>query len=387
MTEAFDCIVLGVGGFGGGTLYHLAKRGASALGIERFGVAHDRGSSHGETRIIRKAYFEHPDYVPLLHRAYDLWGELEAETGNTLMHRCGLLLAGPPDGNAISGAKLAAEKYGVDVEELSPADAQSRFPGFRFDPAHAVLFEPDAGFLQVENCVRDHAERAQAHTAQLHTEETVLEWTSTGDEVEVRTDRGRYRAKSLIVTAGAWAAQMLADLDLPLTVVRKPVFWHPVASRDYDLSSSAPAYYFETPTGDFYGFPCLDGTTVKVSEHSGGAVVDDPLRLDRNIHAADSQPVVDFIRRSMPGVQPQAVRHSVCMYTHTPDGHFVVGQHPQFPNVVFGAGFSGHGFKFTSVLGEALADLALEGKTDLPIDFLSLQRDSLRNDSSSVPDT
>jgi sarcosine oxidase len=377
MTETYDCIVLGVGGFGSAALAHLARRGVRALGIERFDLDHERGSSHGETRIIRKAYFEHPDYVPLLFRAYDLWRELERESNKELMQLSGLMLAGPPDGEAIAGAKLAAQRYGIGIEEPTLAEARARFAGFRFDDAHAVLVEPDAGFLHVEACRQAHIETAQAHGATVHANEAVLEWQPTANGVKLRTNRGKYEAASLIVTAGAWAGRLLADLAIPLEVVRKPILWHAVTSREYDVANSAPAFYFETSAGVFYGFPSLDGATVKVCEHSGGAVVDDPTQLDREIHSADIEPVANFIRQSMPGVQSEPARHSMCMYTHTPDQHFIVDCHPEWPQVVIGAGFSGHGFKFTSVLGEALADLAVNGETELPIGFLSLGREAL----------
>ncbi|MBT4864984.1 MAG: N-methyl-L-tryptophan oxidase [Planctomycetaceae bacterium] len=377
MTKTYDCIVLGVGGFGSAALAHLARRGVRALGIERFDLDHEQGSSHGETRIIRKAYFEHPDYVPLLFRAYDLWQELEQESEKELLNLCGLMIAGPPDGEAVPGAKLAAQRYGIDIEEPTLAEARARFPGFRFDDAHAVLVEPDAGFLHVEASRQAHVETALAHGATIQANEAVLEWQPTANGVQLRTNRGKYDAASLIVTAGAWAGRLLADLSIPLEVVRKPILWHGVSGNEYDVTNGAPGFYFETTAHAFYGFPSLDGKTIKACEHTGGAVVDDPSQLDREIHPSDIEPVANFIRQSMPGVQPAPARHSMCMYTHTPDHHFIVDRHPQWPQVVIGAGFSGHGFKFTSVLGEALADLAVDGKTELPIGFLSLGREAL----------
>lgn len=378
MSRRYDCIVLGVGGFGSGALYHLARRGVRVLGIERFGVAHDRGSSHGETRIIRQAYFEHPDYVPLLRRAYELWRELEGETGRSLMRLCGLMLAGPPDGEAVSGAKLAARLHQLDIESVSPADAARRFSGFRIPDDFEVVFEAEAGYLRVEDCVRAHVERAVAHGAALRTEEAVLEWTSDGESARVRTDRGEYEGARLIITAGAWAARLLAEIDVPLTVLRKPAFWHPVTGPVYNEDRGAPAFYFEMPAGAFYGFPSLDGRTVKLAEHTGGEPVADPDRLNRGTGESDHEPVRGFVEQVMPALDPRPVRSSVCLYTMSPDGHFLVDRHPRHANVVFGAGFSGHGFKFTSVLGEALADLALEGRTRLPVRFLRIDREGLR---------
>ena len=378
MSETYDCIVLGVGGFGSGASYHLAKRGARVLGIERFGIAHDRGSSHGETRIIRKVYIEHPDYVPLVLRAYEMWDELGLECGRTLRHQFGLLLAGLPDGEAIAGSKLATRLHGVAIEEVELSEARRRFPGLRFPDDFAVAFDSDAGYLEVENCVQAHIERALDRGAVLQTGETVLDWNARGNTVQVRTDKGQYEAARMIVTAGAWSGTILADLSIPLSVVRKPVFWHEVTTRDYDASSGAPAVYFEWPDHTIYAFPCLDGKTIKVSEHTGGQPVSDPLALDRESHPADVQPVSDFLHRCLPGVRPQPSRHNMCMYTLTPDQNFIIDRHPQHQNVVIGAGFSGHGFKFTTVLGEALADLCLDGQTKHPIEFLSIGRESLR---------
>ncbi len=383
MAEVFDTIVLGVGGFGSGAVYHLAQRGLRVLGLDRFGPAHDRGSSHGETRIIRKAYFEHPDYVPLLLRAYDLWADLEAESQQRLFWQCGLMLAGLPDSEAISGARLSASQHGLTIENLSASAATQRWPGFRVPESFDAVFEPDAGFLKVEDCVRTHLDRATAHGATLLFDEPVISWSSTGREVRVRTANREFVAASLVITAGSWAASVLADLKLPLQVLRKPIFWFETTSPTYNLDASMPTFYFEMPPAvghvsnvpqTFYGFPSLDRRVLKVAQHSGGDIVVDPLLVDRQPRDSDVQPIADFLKTCLPNVRPQPARHSTCLYTITPDRHFVVDRHPEFSNVVIGCGFSGHGFKFTSVLGSVFADLATTGHTELPIDFLSLAR-------------
>ncbi|MFN0052661.1 MAG: N-methyl-L-tryptophan oxidase, partial [Planctomycetales bacterium] len=282
MPSGFDVIVLGVGGFGSGTLYHLARRGARVLGIEQFGVAHDRGSSHGQTRIIRQAYFEHPDYVPLLRRAYDLWHALEQETGRTLFHQVGLFLAGAPDAEAIHGTQLAAQTHQLPLERLDALQARNRFPGYRFPEDWAVLFERQAGYLAVEACVQAHVDAALAHGAQLLTGETVRGIEPTNDGVRVRTDRETYDAGRLVVTAGPWAARLLAEVGTTagwsdcLRVVRKPVFWFP-AGAEFDVAQGNSTFFFETAAGQFYGFPRLDGRSIKVAEHTQGDAVDDPL--------------------------------------------------------------------------------------------------------------
>lgn len=377
MAETFDCIVLGVGGYGSGALYHLAKRGLKVLGLEQFGVAHDRGSSHGESRIIRKAYIEHPDYVPLVTTAYEMWDELEAESSRDLFRRTGLIVVGRPDSEAITGTRLAAELHHLPIETVELSEAGRRFAGFRFPDASAAMYDPDAGYLEVELCVETHVDCAMARGAVCRMGEAAKGWSSDGRQIRVQTSRGEYRAASLVVTAGPWTREVLADLSIPLSVVRKPVFWHRVDSRDYDLSAGAPTFYFEREGGVFYGFPSIDGETIKVAQHSGGKPVGNPLTLDREVQLEDTEPVAQFLAECLPGVCPRPQRHSVCMYTLTPDHHFIIDKHPHYDNVVIGGGFSGHGFKFTTVLGEALADLAAEGHTEHPIEFLSIRRAAL----------
>ncbi len=377
MPETCDCIVLGVGGIGSGALYHLARRGLDVIGIEQFGIAHDQGSSSGETRIIRKAYFEHPDYVPLLLEAYALWEALAQEHGQPLYNECGLMIAGPGDGEAIPGARLAADRHSIAIESITANAARGRFPGFTIPESFDVIYEPQAGFLHVEECVRAHIKQAQAAGARLQTDETVRGWSSDGMSVVVRTDRAEYHAASLVITAGAWSALMLNDLGVSLEVLRKPLYWFNTKSPAYDVAEGASAYYCELPTGSFYGFPSIDGATVKMAEHTGGQPVDDPSALDRSSLSEDEEALAQFVTQIMPDVDPAPARHAVCMYTNTPDRHFIVDAHPELPNIVMGAGFSGHGFKFASVLGRALADLAADGKTELPIGFLSVERDAL----------
>lgn len=376
MNERADVVVLGVGGFGSACLAHLAGRGVSVLGLDAFPPGHDRGSSHGDTRIIRQAYYEHPDYVPLLRRTYELWSELESDSGRTLMNLCGLALAGPPEGETISGSRLAAKLHGVELQNLSPQDAAGQLPGFHIPDGLEVVYEPQGGLLFVEDCVRTHVNSAVQAGARLRIGERVTEWSSDGRTVSIRTDTDNIEAGALVVTAGPWASGLLADIPAvpAIQVRRKVLLWNRVRTQNYSIDTGQCGFLFEMPEGVFYGFPSLDGKTLKIAEHTGGTIVKDPLQLDRRLLPDDVAPVSQFINAVMPGLEPKPFRHAVCMYSMSSDGHFIVDRHPAFPNVVFGAGFSGHGFKFTPVIGEALADLALDGRTDLPIDFLGLSR-------------
>ena len=369
-----DYLVLGLGGMGSSALYHLARRGLKVRGIEQFGVAHDRGSSHGETRIIRKAYFEHPNYVPLLQRAYELWRELEQESGKRLFNPCGLMVAGSPEGEVIQGVRLASRLYDVDVENVTSREAAERFPGFRIPNGFEVTWEPEAGFLYVEECVRTQIECAISLGAQVCLNEKIISVSINAESIEVRTETERYLAAGMIVTAGAWSSSCLQELHLPLEVVRKVLFWNPVRQPLYNLDAGKGCFFFDMPYGEFYGFPSLDGETVKLAEHTGGATVADPGNVNRELMETDAPAVSRFVSEVMPALDPEPARHATCMYTRTPDRHFIVDRHARNQRVVYGAGFSGHGFKFSAVIGEILADLATQGSTAHPIDFLSASR-------------
>ena len=375
MVAGYDAIVLGVGGIGSAALACLARQKLRVLGLDRFEAGHDRGSSHGQTRIIRQAYFEHPDYVPLLLRAYEAWRELEARAGRRLYYEVGLLQVGPAEGLVLSGVLASAREHRLDVETLEPSEIAARFPGFRPRPDMQGAFERRSGYLLVEECVRAQAADAVAAGADLRTSEAAIAWRTTeSGGVEVQTERGLYHAERLIITAGAWAGPLLAELQLPLEVVRKPLYWYSTASDAYRPERGCPTFLFEAPEGIFYGFPQLGPDGIKVAEHTGGKRVDDPLTLDRRIDRADQQRVEHFLAEYLPAAGGVCNRHAACMYTLTPDRNFVVDCHPRHKQVVFAAGLSGHGFKFAPVLGEALAQLALHETSVLPIAFLSASR-------------
>jgi len=375
----YDAIVLGTGGVGSAALFELARRGQRVLGLDRFPIAHDRGSSHGSTRLIRQTYFEHPDYVPLVLRAYERWAALEGLRDEPLFHETGLLQIGPAAGEVLTGVRESARQHGLEIDELDPQEVRARFPQFTSPLPLAGVFERRAGCLHVEACVRAHLEEALRLGAEHRENCTVRSWRATGTGIVVETDHEPFTAARLIISAGPWASQVLAELGLPLIVRRKSVFWYRAPAEQFGYESQFPAFLVEDPAGLFYGFPSFDGTGLKVAEHSGGRVVDDPLTIDREIDHEEERRIRSFLGNYLPGVSRTRTRHSVCMYTLSPDSHFIVDRHPTCPAVVLCAGLSGHGFKFTSVLGEALADLALEGHTSLPIGFLGLERAALRS--------
>ena len=376
----YDAVVVGCGGVGSAALFHLARRGLRVLGIDRFASPHNRGSSHGRTRMIRQAYFEHPSYVPLVLHAYELWHELEQATGTRLYEETGLLQVGPPDGVVVPGVLASAKLHGLDVEQLSAADVMRRYPGFRVPVGLVGVVERHAGFLRVESCVEAHLRQAQGLGAEFHANEAVRTWRVDGSGAVVETDRAVYRAARLVLTAGAWAGQLLADLGVPLEVRRKPQYWFAPSTADYALAAGAPAFLYETvdahgrPAGVFYGFPVIGPEGLKCAEHSGGRVVADPLALEQAVDDADLARVRTFLQTNLPGITTTLADHAPCMYTMSPDENFLVDRHPAHPQIVFAAGLSGHGFKFASVLGKALTDLAVDGGTPLPVDFLGISR-------------
>lgn len=375
-----DVIVLGTGGMGSAACAHLAARGASVIGLDRFPVAHDRGSSHGQTRLIRQAYFEHPDYVPLLVEAYRLWRRLEDETGASLLVRTGLMLAGPASGEAVTGALHAAAIHDLPVERLTAGAAGRRWPAFALEDDWIAVWEPAGGFLRVEECVRAHAEVARRHGARLEAGVVIHAWQADERGVVVDTDHGRFHADRLVITPGAWAASLLRLPSIPLVVLKKSLFWYRsrgqgTASRmPLAVDAGLPCFAFDTAAGFYYGFPPVDGDGVKVAEHTGGISVTDPLTLDRALDEGEERRVADVVRVRLPGLGTDLARHAACMYTMTPDGHFLIGLHPESSRVAIAAGFSGHGFKFASLVGLVLADLALDGGTAWPIAFLSPRR-------------
>ncbi len=395
----YDAIVLGAGGVGSAAMLHLARRGVRVLGIDRFHPPHDRGSSHGHTRVIRQAYFEHSDYVPLLVESYRLWRDLENHVGRQLFHQVGLIQVGPPDGQVVPGVLRSAAEHHLTVEQLGPSEIETRWPGLRARHDLIGAFEPGAGYLLVEDCVRAHLDAARAAGAEFLVETEVEAWSASSNEVRVRTTRGEFTANRVVITAGAWAGRNLLPLPrgegrgegaphqsphpnplpkgegiLNLTVRRKSLFWFDTTAAQYEVAKGFPVFLYELPQGVFYGFPKLDARGVKVAEHSGGRVVDDPLAVDRSIDLEEQERLIQFLSAHLPSVTTKVTDHVVCLYTMSPDENFIVDRHPAHANVVFAAGLSGHGFKFTPVLGRALAEIALDGGTDLPIGFLSLVR-------------
>ncbi len=374
-TAGFDVVVLGVGGIGSATVYHLARRGLRVLGIDQFSPGHDRGSSHGETRVIRKAYFEHPDYVPLARTSFDLWRELEQTMARPLLRTVGLLQGGPESGIVVSGIRQSAAAHQLNVVSWPESERPQRVAMLRPPPGHAVLFEAAAGYLLVEQCVRTHVEAARRHGAVIVCDQEILDWQANDRGCTVRTSGGSYTAQQLVLTLGAGQRDLGKIDGLTLDVLNKQLYWYAFepTSTWSDAMSALPIFLFETEYGVYYGFPSLDGATIKVARHTGGiSISGDPFTAERAEDVEDRQLVERFLRDYIPAVAFRLIRQSACLYTMTPDQHFRVGFHPRHDNVVVAAGLSGHGFKFAPVLGASLADLIVFRRTEHPIAFLNV---------------
>jgi sarcosine oxidase len=372
--QTYDVIVLGLGGMGTAAACELARRGRRVLGIEQFEVGHQRGSSHGQTRIIRKAYYEHPDYVPLLRRAYERWYDLEQQSGERMLLECGVLSLGSANSDVVAGVLRSATEHELPIEELGQAELARRFPQFRCDDDWRGVLEREAGLLFIERCVTAHAGEARRHGAELHEREEVLGWRADDRHVEVVTKRDRYAAERLIVAAGAWATRLLDGIGVPLSVMRQVAMWFDVSQPEDFRRDRFPCYCADTPAGFFYGFPMLDLRGTKVARHYGATELSDPSAVDWETCADDEPPVREFLQSHLPGIDGEVTGASVCMYTVTPDRHFVIDLHPGHANVAVAAGFSGHGFKFASVVGEILADLCEHGATTAPIEMFRARR-------------
>jgi monomeric sarcosine oxidase len=376
MLRSFDAAVIGLGTMGSAVALSLARRKASVIGFDRFGPPHNFGSHGGSTRVFRICYPECPDYVPLAQRAGTLWEQLEEEASARLLTRCGLLTMGAEDSGPIRGIRYCAAHYELPAEHLSAGEIRKRYPAFHPPDDYVGCLESGAGWLDVDKSIEQMHRLARDFGAELMTDSEVTGWHSDGRSAVVRTRAGEYAARKVIITGGAWAAKILRHLDLPLKVIRKTFAWFDPLISDQFAAGAIPIFGF--PPNSFYGFPNIGGQGVKVAEHLGGDEVVDPDMVpaagDR-----DKQPLVETAAKFLPGLagpppgdESRIMRVSNCLYAMTPDENFVLDRHPENENVFFAAGFSGHGFKFAPLIGEIMADLALDGQTSHLIDFLRL---------------
>lgn len=373
-SDPVDVLVVGLGGVGSAACYALAKQGYRVVGIDQFSPPHCFGSSHGDTRIIRKSYFEHPSYVPLLQGAYQHWQELEIAFGKQLYFPTGLLEIGPADGLVIQGVLQSAKDHSLPIETFSMPTARNRYPGIDGEEHWQVILEEDAGYLLVEECISAHLQLASSLGAEIRINEKMLQWHEDNRGIIVDTDQATLRAKKLILCAGPWATQAIGEIGVPLQVLHKHLYWYSCKSPRYSQDQGFPCFFFDTPTGYYYGFPDHSGNGLKVARHSGGESVIGPVDGKHPYNSEDQHLVELFLRNHLPDAKLELIRTSGCYYTMTPDEHFIVDRLPSHPNAIVIAGLSGHGFKFTSVLGQIACEMATQGGSSYDLDFLSLKR-------------
>ncbi len=374
----YDVAIIGLGAMGSFTALELAGRGASVIGFDRFSPPHEQGSHGGETRAFRTIYTEHPDYVPLMKRALEHWERLAAEGRPELLTWTGVLSLGEADSPLLDGVQQSADVHGLPVQVLSADEVRRRYPALNPPGNFSGLLDTRAGLIDVSAALGCALQGARRLGAELRLDREVLGWSVEGREVRVDTRAERIRAKRLVITAGAWSGAILKALKLPLVARRQVLTWFRPRRPEWFQPGAAPIFVFAP--GGFYGFPEIAGAGVKIAYHEvGDPLPGFPVPVPPTSEA-DLAPLVRDIGRFVPGLLDPGrppldlmLAARTCLYTMTPDGHFIIDRHPHYKQVLFGAGFSGHGFKFAPVMGEVLADLALEGKTAQPADFLRLE--------------
>ncbi len=375
----YDVIVVGVGTMGAPTCYELAKRGKRVLGLDQFDIPNTRASHHGSSRMIRLAYFEHPDYVTLLRRAFELWEKIEQDSQQALVHMCGGLYMGPPDSELVSGSLAAAQQHDLSHEMLDHRDLSRRYARFHLPEDYIGFFETRAGFVLPQRAISAYVDQALRHGAEIHDNEPVTDWQSDGNTVTVRTPRGEYRAAQAVFCGGAWMPQLLRDAQVQLTVTRQVLVWAQPKKPELFQLGRFPCWAIdqhprEQYAGLHYGFPMMpDDPGFKIGQHYPGEETD-PDGIDSRLLAEDEAMYRPMLGRFIPDADGPLVSRRVCLYTNSADGHFIVDHHPRHANVVIACGLSGHGFKFAPVMGEVLADLAIDGASALPVSFLGWDR-------------
>jgi len=362
----YDVVVAGLGGFGSSAAFHAARRGLRVLGLDPRPGAHSEGASHGESRIVRRVYFEGAAYVPLLMRTYELWDELRRPDGEPMLLRTGGLFIGAADSRVLAGSVATARRWDLDHEVLDASEVAGRFPAVRPTPGTLALHEPGAGVVSPEQAVTAHLSAAAGAGAELRHDEAVTGWVAGEDRVTVTTTRGSYDAGSLVLAPGRWAAGLVDGIGVPLVVEERVQHWFaPTAPADF-TPGRLPVWLWEMPDGSsLYGMPSLgtDGS-VKAAVHSSG-------KAPGTWSATE---VAQALAPLLPGLGSRHVRSARCWYTLTPDEHFVIGAHPSSTRVLVACGFSGHGFKFTPVVGEVLTDLMVDGSTTYDLSLFDPMR-------------
>ena len=372
--ERYDAIVIGVGGIGSAAVYRLAARGLDVLGLERFDVPHTRGSSHGSTRIVRLTQPEDSSYVPLARAAFEHWRDLERETGRELLTITGSVHAAEPDASFLDSVRASLDAHRIAYEELSGTAVNERFPGYSLPEDYEAVYQPDGGFVDCERAIVAHVEAAHAAGATIRARERVENWTETGEGIRVESDKGVYEADDLVLAAGAWTGRFLPDLNEFLAPTRHVMAWLQPRRPERFEPRNFPVFSLRGEQGSGYGFPVYDVPGFKFGVDPPAPTGTDPEAMDREPTTADETLHREFAETYFPDGAGPTMSLSTCLVTESVDGHFLLGSHPEHESVHVAAGFSGHGFKFSAVLGAVLADFVTENRTEHAIDRHRLER-------------
>ena len=370
----YDCIVIGLGGMGSASLFELSSKGQNVLGIEQFDIGHDKGSSHGLSRIIRIAYWEGIEYVPLVLRAHDRWLELEKTYNEKLLNITGALDIGLESSETIAGSLKACEEFDIPHEIFTSTQLSEKFPAYLLPEEYFSVFQKDGGFLVPESCVKMYVNESINNGADVKQNCKVLGWESDGNIVTVSTSDGNFKTKKLVITAGAWTGILQDEMSRFLTPERQVVSWfRPESPENYNIDKF-PVFNMEVPEGRYYGFPIHHYEGIKIGRYGHLKETINPDSISREITDLDILTLRVPMEKYFQPTNPEPLFSQVCMFTNTPDEHFILDYLPGNDNVFIASGFSGHGFKFASVIGELISDLMVDGGTEFDLGLFSLDR-------------
>ena len=371
----YDVIVIGVGGMGSATVYHLARSGCKVLGLEQFGVPHAFGSSHGSTRIIRMAYSEGPEYVPLLRAAYQYWREIEDIAGTSLLRVAGGLDIGSETSWTIKGSRKSCLENGLEFEELDSGGVNRTFPGYRLPASLRAIYQPDGGYVLSEVAIEAYVAAARVLGAEIVTNSQVRGWERHAAGLRVDTKGGHYEAKRLVITAGPWVGKLLHDLQAVCRPERQVMLWTEPIQKTVFEPEQFPVFNMEAPSGRYYGFPNDRGEGFKIGKYYHlRQQIDNPDRLDRACHPEDEAVLREAIKEYFPEANGLTRKMAACMFTNSPDGHFILDRYPGYRDVFVATGFSGHGFKFCSVIGKIMTEFCLDQPPSWEVRRFGLER-------------
>ena len=376
LEKKFDTIIVGLGAMGSSTLYQLAKKNKSVLGIEQSDIPNSIGSSHGINRIIRLAYSEHPSYVPMLRRAYELWYDLEQTCNEKILYKTGSLDISKEDHWVFSGSLNSCIEHEIPHEVLNGDELSKRFPAYNFPRNYMSLFQKDGGFLLSEKAIENYTKLALANNANVSSNEKVIYWEVNNGEVTVITNKSKYKSNSLVITAGSWINKLIPEL-LNLAVPERQVLGWFKTHNDNNFRNNFPVFSCSVDEGRFYGFPIHKIQGFKIGKYNHLNEIANPDNQNTTLSKTDEHALRSAITRYFPEANGKLMEYQTCMFTNTPDENFIIDQHPSFSQVFLAGGFSGHGFKFSSVVGEIISEMVINSQFPKELEFLRLSRFNL----------